>query len=194
MTGPSAPTLPGPRTGEPPTPVSMAEAVGYGSIDCAHQTPTEDALVLKHDRHFLLVTAHGDIAPAGACSLGLFRDDTRILSNYALELDGGPPALLSAQIPCAYTAQIDLAVNDRIFGGDPWDPRNVIHVRRELLLSDRLRERLTLTSYLREPIDYTVGLAFGADFADIFEVRGWRRAERSGRLRRTSLPREERPL
>jgi glycogen debranching enzyme len=156
----------------------MAEAVGYGGIDCAHQTPTEDALVLKHDRHFLLVTAHGDIAPAGACSLGLFRDDTRILSHYALGLDGGPPALLSAQIPCAYTAQIDLAINDRIFGGDPWDPRNVIHLRRELLVSDRLRERLTLTSYLREPIDYTVELEFGADFADIFEVRGWRRAQR----------------
>jgi glycogen debranching enzyme len=178
MTDRGAPTLPDPRTGEPPAPISMLEAVGYGGIDCAHQTLTEDALVLKHDRHFLLVTAHGDIAPAGTCSLGLFRDDTRILSHYALGLDGGPPALLSAQIPCAYTAQIDLAVNDRIFGGDPWDPRNVIHVRRELLLSDRMRERLTLTSYLRAPHDYTIELAFGADFADIFEVRGWRRPER----------------
>ncbi|HET7241689.1 MAG TPA: glycogen debranching N-terminal domain-containing protein, partial [Gemmatimonadales bacterium] len=142
------------RASQPLEPVSMLEAVGYGAIDCAHQTPTEDALVLKNDRHFLLVNAHGDIRPAGACSLGLFRDDTRVLSHYALTLDGGPPALLSAQIPCAYTAQVDLAINDRIFGGDPWDPRNVIHVRRELLLSDRLRERLTLVSYLRRPIDY----------------------------------------
>jgi len=25
----------------------MVEAVGYGAIDCAHQTPTEDALVLS---------------------------------------------------------------------------------------------------------------------------------------------------
>ena len=178
MSGRAAPTVPVAPAGEPRSPVSMAEAVGYPAIDCAHQTPTEDALVLKHDRQFLLVTAHGDIAPAGACSLGLFRDDTRILSHYALMLDGGPPALLSAQIPCAYLAQIDLAVNDRIFGGDPWDPRNVIHVRRELLLSDRLRERLTLTSYFHAPLDYSITLAFGADFADIFEVRGWRRAER----------------
>jgi glycogen debranching enzyme len=178
MSGRSAPTLSDSPSGEQLTPVAMTDAVGYGAIDCAHQTPTEDALVLKHDRHFLLVTAHGDIAPAGTCSLGLFRDDTRILSHYALRLDGGPPALLSAQIPCAFMAQIDLAVNDRIFGGDPWDPRNVIHVRRELLLSDRLRERLTLTSYFRAPLDYTIALTFGADFADIFEVRGWRRAQR----------------
>ncbi|HJX86420.1 MAG TPA: glycogen debranching N-terminal domain-containing protein, partial [Gemmatimonadales bacterium] len=174
------PTVPptGLRADEEPKPVSMVEAVGYGAIDCAHQTPTEDALVLKHDRHFLLVTAHGDVTPAGACSLGLFRDDTRLLSHYALSLAGGPPALLSAQVPRAYTAQIDLAINDRIFGGDPWDPRNVIHVRRELLLSDRLRERLTLVSYLRRPIDYTIELAIGCDFADIFEVRGWRREQR----------------
>jgi glycogen debranching enzyme len=181
MTGRSGlPTVPpsGHGADEELTPVSMAEAVGYGAIDCAHQTPTEDALVLKHDRHFLLVTAHGDVVPPGACSLGLFRDDTRVLSHYALSLAGGPPALLSAQIPRAYTAQIDLAINDRIFGGDPWDPRNVIHVRRELLLTDRLRERLTLVSYLRRPLDYTIELAFGCDFADIFEVRGWRREQR----------------
>ncbi|HKU62169.1 MAG TPA: glycogen debranching N-terminal domain-containing protein [Gemmatimonadales bacterium] len=172
------PTATEPRADPPLQPVSMAEAVGYGGIDCAHQTPTEDALVLKHDRHFLLVNAHGDIVPAGACSLGLYRDDTRVLSHYALRLAGGPPALLSAQIPCAYTAQIDLAVNDRIFGGDPWDPRNVIHLRRELLLADRLRERLTLVSYLRAPIEYTIELAIGCDFADIFEVRGWKREQR----------------
>src|SRR3954466_12838232 len=97
---------------------------------------------------------------------------------HALSLAGGPPALLSAQIPRAYTAQIDLAINDRIFGGNPWDPRNVIHVRRELLLTDRLRERLTLVSSLRRPIDYTIELAIGCDFADIFEVRGWRREQR----------------
>ena len=69
-------------------------------------------------------------------------------------------------------------MNDLPFGGNAWDPRNVIHVRRELSLSDRLIERLTLTSYLRTPLDYWVELEFGADFADMFEVRGWRREAR----------------
>ena len=159
-------------------PVSMEEAVGYGAIACTHQGMTEGALVLKHDRHFLLVDSHGDIAPAGTCSLGLFQDDTRILSHCRLTVRGGPPTLLSAQIPRAYGALIDLAVNDLPFGGNHWDPRNVIHIRRELALTDRLIERVTLTSYLRTPLDYWIEVEFGADFADIFEVRGWRRESR----------------
>jgi glycogen debranching enzyme len=159
-------------------PVTMEEAVGYPAIACTHETLAEHTVVLKHDRLFLLVSQHGDIAPPGSCSLGLFQDDTRILSRYRLRVAGGPPVLLSAQTPRPYGALIDLAVNDLPFGGNAWDPRNVIHIRRELSLSDRLIERLTLTSYLRTPLDFWVELEYGADFADIFEVRGWRREAR----------------
>src|SRR5262245_44499501 len=159
-------------------PVTMEEAVGYPAIACTHETLAEHTVVLKHDRLFLLVNQHGDIAPPGTCSLGLFQDDTRVLSRYALRVAGGPPVLLSAQMPRPYGAVIDLAVNDLPFGGNAWDPHNVIHIRRELSLSDRLIERLTLTSYLRTPLDFWVELEYGADFADIFEVRGWRREGR----------------
>ncbi|HEY3492072.1 MAG TPA: glycogen debranching N-terminal domain-containing protein, partial [Solirubrobacterales bacterium] len=130
-------------------PVSMEEAVGYPAIACTHETLGAHTVVLKHDRLFLLVSQQGDIAPPGTCSLGLFQDDTRILSHYRLRVAGGPPVLLSAQMPRSYSALLDLAVNDLPFGGNAWDPRNVIHSRRELSLSDRLVERLTLTSYLR---------------------------------------------
>jgi len=159
-------------------PVSMAAAVGYPAIECASERRAERGLVLKHDRLFMLADPHGNIAPAGVCSLGLFQDDTRILSHYALSVHGGEPDLLSAQVPTAYGAQIDLAVSNLAFGGDPWDPRNVVHMRRELALDDRLIERLTLTGYLGAPADYWVELTLGCDFADIFEVRGWRREMR----------------
>ena len=159
-------------------PVSMAEAVGYPAIECASERLAERGLVLKHDRLFMLADRHGNIAPAGVCSLGLFQDDTRILSHYGLSVHGGEPDLLSAQVPTAYGAQIDLAVSNLAFGGDPWDPRNVVHMRRELALDDRLIERLTLTGYLGAPADYWVELTLGCDFADIFEVRGWRREMR----------------
>ena len=130
------------RVGAPATPnpgnraldrlraVPMEDAVGYPTIECAHEILDEHALILKHDRLFLLVNAHGDITPAGVCSLGLFHDDTRILSHYRLAVCGGPPVFLSAEAPSAYGAQIDLAVKDLPFGGNPWDPKNVIHVRR----------------------------------------------------------------
>jgi len=156
-------------------PLSMTEAVGYAAIACAQEAPAEQTLVLKQDRLFLVTTAHGDITPPGRCSLGLFHDDTRILSHYELRVRGGPPSLLSAEAPRTYAAQVDLAVKDIPFGGDSWDPKHAVHVRRELVLSDRLHERLTLTSYFRDPLEYWVELALGADFADIFEVRGWQR-------------------
>ena len=158
--------------------VSMAEAVGYPAIDCAHEAMAEQPVVLKHEQLFLLLDPHGDIAPPGHCGLGAFHDDTRILSQYALRVAGGPASLLSTQRLRPYAAQIDLAVTDHAFGGDAWDPRNCVHVRRELLVEDRLLERVTVTSYLRVPIDYWMELSLGADFADIFEVRGWKRPAR----------------
>jgi glycogen debranching enzyme len=158
--------------------IPMQAAVGYSGIECAHQTTLDEYLVLKHERLFLLVTPHGEVAPAGQCGLGLFYDDTRILSHYALHLGVGRPSLLSSQAPQTFRAQVDLAIDDRSLGGDTWDPKNVLHLRRELLLDDRLTERLTLTSYLTDPLDFSLELALGCDFADIFEVRGWTRAGR----------------
>ncbi len=168
----------GTRTQAEPALLPMQAVVGYDAIDCTAEDTAEDKLVLKHGRYFALVTTHGDITPAGRCSLGLFHDDTRILSSYTLELAGGPPRLLSAEAPRTYAAQIDLAVKDLNFGGDPWDPKHAVHVRRELVLSDRLTERVTLTNYLARPLDFWVELTLGCDFADIFEVRGWRRPAR----------------
>jgi glycogen debranching enzyme len=160
------------------TPIPMEAAVGYSSVDCAQEAPGEPTLVLKQDRLFLIVDRQGQITPPGRCGLGLFFDDTRILSHYNLRFAGGLPSLLSAQVLRMYQAQIDLAMSDQAFGGNSWDPKNAIHILRELLLDGSLVERVTLTNYLTEPIDFWVELTLGCDFADIFEVRGWRRETR----------------
>jgi glycogen debranching enzyme len=161
-----------------PKEISMDEAVGYGSIACESQAPVEHALVLKHDECFFISDSHGDIAPPGSCSLGLFENDTRILSQYALSFQAGPPALLSVQSPHSYLGKVDLAITDEDFGGNRWDPKNCIHIQRELLLADRLFEQLTLTNYLPGSIPYSLELAVACDFADIFEIRGWKRKQR----------------
>ena len=156
----------------------MAEAVGYPAIPCDRETPVSDALTLKHDRLFLLIDQHGNVAPPGNCSLGLFDEDTRILSHYELQAAGSAPAKLSTHLIQPYYSQIDLTVTDHEFGGNAWDPKHAIYLRRELLLEDALIERLTLTNFLVRPIDYWVQLLLGCDFADIFEVRGWKREQR----------------
>ncbi|HEX6533480.1 MAG TPA: glycogen debranching N-terminal domain-containing protein [Gemmatimonadaceae bacterium] len=160
------------------SPIPMTEAVGYAHVDCRHGSTVQDALVLKHERLFVLLDSRGDIAPAGHCGLGLFHDDTRMLSHYALQTAGGNPTLLSSQVMRMYSAQIDLAIDDTEFGGDAWNVTNAIHIRRELLIDEYLSERVTFTNFLAGPVDFWASLAVANDFADIFEVRGWRRAAR----------------
>lgn len=159
-------------------PIAMEAAVGYSTMDCVAESAGPRSLVLKQDRWFLLANEQGEITPPGRCGLGLFQDDTRILSHYGLRFAGGPPSVLSAQVRRMFHAQIDMAVNDQAFGGNSWDPKNCVHVLRELLLDGGLLERVTLTNYLTSPIDFWMELTLGCDFADIFEVRGWRRSGR----------------
>ena len=158
--------------------VSMQEAVGYASLTCEHESAVANTVGLKHDHLFLLVDRCGNIAPPGRCSLGLFENDTRLLSHYELRGAGTEPVKLSAQVVQPYHAQIDLAVTDHAFGGDPWDPKHALYFKRELTVDDALFERLTITNFLMRPIDYWIELLVGCDFADIFEVRGWKRESR----------------
>jgi glycogen debranching enzyme len=155
--------------------VSMFDAVGYGAVPCDREAATTGTIGLKHDRLFLITDRQGNITPPGNCALGLFEEDTRLLSQYELRLAGTPPAYLSSEIIQPFSAQIDLAVTDHAFGGSTWDPKHAVYIRRELVLEDVFVERLTLTNFLVRPIDYWVELDLGCDFADIFEVRGWRR-------------------
>ena len=129
-------------------PLPMAEVVGYPAIDCSEEDTAEGKLVLKHDRLFIAddPRRHRARRPVLARPVSRRHPDperVRVCGSPAGHRD-----LLSAEAPATYAAQIDLAVKDLPFGGDPWDPRNVVHIRRELVLADRLTERLTLTNYL----------------------------------------------
>jgi glycogen debranching enzyme len=137
-----------------------------------------EPLVLARGNVFCVTNHRGDIAPAGARDLGLFTDDTRYLSHLELFISGGPPVVLSSDTAGASASQIDLTLTDREFGGFLDDPQNFLHLRRKQLLDGGLIEQLTLTNHLRRPVELWLELRLGADFADVFELRGARRARR----------------
>jgi len=137
-----------------------------------------EPLVLSRGNLFCVSNHRGDIAPAGARDLGLFHEDTRHLSYFELFIAGGPPLTLSADTQGASTAQIDLTLTDSQFGGFLTDPQNFLHIRRKQVLDGEFVEQMVLTNHLRRPIDLWVELRLGADFADVFEVRGARRKRR----------------
>jgi len=160
------------------TPVEAAELLGYATILCESETLVRTELVLKEGSYFLLTDAAGNVAPPGACELGLFFEDSRVLSYYDLTTVAGRPDVLSSQASRVFASQIDLTVTDREFGGLFSEPKNFMHIRREQLLDDGMMDRLILTNYMGRPVEFWIELRFAADYADIFEVRGAKRARR----------------
>ena len=126
---------------------------------------------LKDDYCFLLADAVGDIQGSED---GLYRDDTRMLSRYELEIAGRRPSLLGASIDqqnTLFTAHLTNRPLPAV--GDQTLPRGVIHVeRRRFLFGGRLYEELRFENYGRESANLPLRFTFAADFADIFEVQG----------------------
>lgn len=144
----------------------------------AHDT---DQLVCALGALFFVTERHGDIAPRGARELGLFDHDTRYLSHYELRILDRELVYLSAETVNDAYNQVDLMVSGLDEGEFLDDPQNFLHVSRRQLLDDGLVEQLTLTNFVNNTVDLELELSFDADFADIFEVRGARRARRGRR-------------
>ncbi len=142
-----------------------------------------DRLVMSRGNLFAVTTTRGNIAPAGARELGVFFQDTRHLSHYELVLPGGSPTLLSADAVSVTLTQIDLTATSVEFGRLLDEPVNFLHLRRKQHLDNEFIDQLVFTNYLEQPVDIDFEVRFAADFADIFEVRGAKRAERGEYLK-----------
>jgi glycogen debranching enzyme len=155
------------------------DLLGYADPSAQPEATGVEKLVLKRGNLFLVANAQGDVSPAGARDLGLFLGDTRHVSAWRLAVKGGPPLVLSSQVSADYVAQIDLTVTS-LHVGDLLgkEPVNFVHLRRDMLVDDVLVDRVSVTNFLGRRIDYWLELAWAADFADVFEIRGARREVR----------------
>jgi glycogen debranching enzyme len=135
---------------------------------------------LKDKDTFVVADDYGDIQGAGD---GLFHNDTRILSRFSLLLGDKPPSLLSAAISQDNVFFTFNGANQSLpYPGGPVGPPGVLHVeRKRFLWEERLYERITCTNYSRDVVILPLVIEFGADFHDMFEVRGMKRARR-GRI------------
>jgi glycogen debranching enzyme len=160
----------------PPRPEDL---LGYADPSTQPEATGVEKLVLKRGNLFLVANSVGDVAPAGARDLGLFLTDTRHLSAWRLSVKGGAPLVLSSQVSSDYIAQVDFTVTS-LHVGDLLgvEPVNFVHLRRDMLIDDVLVDRLVLTNFVGRPIDFWVEMSWAADFADVFEIRGARRAAR----------------
>jgi glycogen debranching enzyme len=148
-----------------------------GELSLPSSRDTEQ-LVCARGSLFLVTERHGDISPPGARELGLFQNDTRFLSQLELRIADLELLFLSSETSHDAFSQVDLMVSGLEPGEFLDDPKNFLHIRRRQLLDGGLLEEITLTNFLNRAVSLTLDLAFDADFADIFEVRGAKRLKR----------------
>jgi glycogen debranching enzyme len=138
-------------------------------------------LILKHGDSFGVFDNYGDAISGPGSAEGLYHRDTRHLSNFAVTVEGARPMLLSSTLrDDNATLTCDLT-NPDLFE----DPNHLkiehdlIHLRRtRFLWQAACFERLSIRNFDDRRRRIQVGIAFGADFADLFEVRGAHRKRR----------------
>jgi glycogen debranching enzyme len=148
----------------------IAKATDLGSVQ-----------VLKHGNMFLLTDQFGDIH-SDSRGLGLYRDDTRLLSCSVIRVGGARPVVLQGSTAANFRGVIQLTnptldrnPDDKIRPGQGLTGKKLGITRERLVTGDALRERVTIVNFAEhdETVDITLELA--DDAADIFEVRGYPR-------------------
>ena len=135
-------------------------------------------LAVKEGETFLYTDVEGDLSDRRELGLGLYHKDTRFLSNYHLRVSGRDPILLSSSAERVYVSHVDLTNPDLYDDNRTPVPQHSLNIRRTRAVKGGLFERIRTKNYNPYPVEFDIDLTFGADFADIFEVRGLSRETR----------------
>lgn len=153
-------------------------------IQATSAPPSHEALVLKQDETFGVFDRYGDIDSTERAEEGIYHHGTRFLSCLKLTMVDAKPLLLSSTVRRDNVLMSVDMTNPDIFGdGTLLLPRGTLHVyRSQFLWHDWLYMSLRIRNFALTPVEIGFALEFGADFVDIFEVRGEKR-ERRGVLK-----------
>ncbi len=144
-----------------PLPAKMA------SMTSVISTSTRELTINRGD-HVLITRTGGAIEPGG--EEGFYVRDTRLLSAYALEIDGRPAEPIQDVAVRFYSARHVLL--GRPDGSTARRPPLVITVARSI--AGAVHEEIDVLNTGRDRVRSELGVRLAADFADMFEVRGLR--------------------
>jgi glycogen debranching enzyme len=146
--------------------------------------PDDRRRVLKHDDTFALFDRFGDIQPIGLGDEGIYNDDTRYLSHQEMLIDGHRPMYLNSSVKEDSGVFVVELMNPDIDRADkPLIEKGLMHIFRAKLLWDgACYEHIRIVNFGLEPIEITLSMELGADYADIFEVRGYQRQQKGDYL------------
>ena len=135
---------------------------------------------LKHDDTFVVLDSHGDIGASAGGPDGLFNADTRYLARLELVLNDMQPLLLGSNLRNDNSGLTVDLTNPDIYDGDRLIFRkDTIHIVRTIFLwRGTAYQRIGIQNHGEQTASFDLSLLFDNDFADLFEVRGERRARR----------------
>ena len=136
--------------------------------------------ILKSGDTFGLFDALGDVIEPRISPGGLFHNDTRHLSGLEFLINGQRPVLLSSAVENDNVVlTVDLSNPDIYESGKIVLPRESLHVRRtKFLWLDTAYERFAIHNFDTRSHRCIFTFNFAADFRDLFEIRGMKRARR----------------
>jgi glycogen debranching enzyme len=114
---------------------------------------------------FMLSDPRGDVRQ-GALG-GMFHEDTRHLSTYVLTVNRASPSLLTSG-SADYDRAAFFLVNPDMDGLE----NRSVSIQRIRTVGDGMLEVIRLINHVGRAVDAEVRLSCGADFADLFEIKG----------------------
>jgi len=148
-------------------------------------TSRRGSRVLANGQGFAVFDVGGDILDSPLEALGFFHRDTRYLSRFELRIHGSTPYFLNSYLSDD-KAQLRVNLTNPDLDGHSHAiklPRDLIQMERSWVLDDAtLVHRLRVRNYAEVSLQIPLEFFLGADFADIFEVRGVERKRRGKSL------------
>ena len=137
--------------------------------------------VLAHGESFAVFETTGDILESPLEALGFFYRDTRHLSCFEIGIAGEVPHFLNSYVSDDNTEVRANLTNPDLRGADDSKllERDLIQIQRSWVLnSPRLYQRIAIQNFAPSTVKIEINFALGADFRDMFEVRGQSRKKR----------------
>jgi len=144
--------------------------------------PNHPRLVLKSGKHFLVMDEMGLMPGDTSFGYGLYSDDTRFLTQWEMSINHEHLALLSASTDDGYSGTFVYG-NKAVTKSGRELPEQSVLVRRDIVITDAVYERIQLTNYCTRPANIRLAIKASSDFADMFEVRGSKRKKRGKRAK-----------
>jgi glycogen debranching enzyme len=145
---------------------------GKGAVPVLVTDLASKTLAVKEGDTFLYCDLEGNLDHGGDYGLGLYSLDTRYLSHFRMTISGRDPVLLSSSSERGYMSYVDLTNPDLYEGEEVVVPQQSLNIRRIRAINGRLFERVRVKNYNAHAVSLDLEFSFGADFADIFEIRG----------------------